>query len=778
MTSLGRRVRRLEDPPLLRGQGAFLDDIVPPGALHAAFVRSDVAHGLNRTIDASAATAAGAIVVTATDLGPANGPYPHPKWSPPSRALVEASGMVVREAFLELLAHDRVRFAGEAVAVVLAADPYLARDAMAAVTVDIEPLAPCSSAEAALASDAPRLYPDWPSNEAARFRLVAGSWSQASSAADLVVAAEYRIARAAASPIEPRGIVVIPGGSDAPLVVHSGNQVPPVFRDALAMATGLATESVIVRTLETGGGFGLKGMIFPEELAIAVIAARLGRPVKWIATRYEDMLAGAHARDQVHVLELAVMRDGRILGVRDRFTVDVGAANPLGITVPYNTASHLRGPYRIPVADIEGVAVVTTKSPVAAYRGAGRPEAVFAIERALDEAARAIGMDPVDLRRVNLLRKDELPHDAGIPYRDGTPLMLDIGAPGPCLEEALALIDHPGFRRDQAAARAAGRHLGLGVAAYVEGTGIGPAETATVAIDRAGRVSVVIAPSAQGQGHRTTMAQIAADELGMAPDQVTVRQGDTSLMAQGNGAVASRTLVVAGNAVSDAARQLRDMLAAAAGDLLEASPADITLADGLVGVAGSAGHVPVADVVDHLLVGTPVAADVRATGRFAPPTVTFANGVHAATVELDPVTGAVTILRYVVVHACGVAVNPLIVDGQVAGGVAQGVGAAFSEAILYADDGQLLTATLADYRLPRATDLPDIEMVHRETPSTRNPLGAKGVGEAGIIAAPAALVNAVADALGEAGTALRACPVGAEQVRRLIAGDIAAGSPG
>jgi carbon-monoxide dehydrogenase large subunit len=401
---------------------------------------------------------------------------------------------------------------------------------------------------------------------------------------------------------------------------------------------------------------------------------------------------------------------------------------------------------------------------------------VFALERALDRAAAAIGMDPVELRRRNLLREDELPLQAGIPYRDGTPLVMDIGAPGPCLEEALQAVDFEGIRRSQASGRASGRRLGLGVAAYVEGTGIGPAETAVVSADAEGAVTVMVATSAQGQGHRTTLAQVAADTLGVPLDTVTVRQGDTSLPAQGNGAVASRTMVVAGNAVAEAAIALRERLLAGAADLLEARPDDIVVVDGRLGVVGSEPAIRVGEAVAHLLAAEPGETEIRASGRFAPATVTFAHGVHAAVVELDALTGAVRILRYVVVHDAGRVANPLVVDGQVAGGVVQGIGAALFEGIQYGEDGQLLTATLADYRLPRSTDVPEIEMVHRETPSERNPLGFKGVGEAGVIAAPAAVVNAVADAIGPRGTNLTWCPVASEDVLRLLAGDESRGA--
>jgi aerobic carbon-monoxide dehydrogenase large subunit len=393
------------------------------------------------------------------------------------------------------------------------------------------------------------------------------------------------------------------------------------------------------------------------------------------------------------------------------------------------------------------------------------------LERALDRAAAAIGMDPVELRRRNLLRDDELPHQAGIPYRDGMPLVMDIGAPGPCLEEALDALSFDEFRAQQAAARAGGRLLGLGVAAYVEGTGIGPPETAVVTADREGHITVMVATSGQGQGHRTTLAQVAADALDITLDDVTVRQGDTSLPARGNGAVASRTMVVAGNAVAEAARALREELVAGAADLLEASPGDVTIEAGRMGVVGSEPGLRLGAVVAHLLAGEPGRTELQASGQFAPPTVTFANGVHAAVVEVDTITGAVTILRFIVVHDAGRVANPLIVDGQVAGGVVQGIGAALSEGILYGEDGQLLTATLADYRLPRSTDVPDIEMVHRETPSVRNPLGFKGVGEAGVIAAPVAVVNAIADAIGSRGTELVFCPVASEDVLRLLSGD-------
>jgi carbon-monoxide dehydrogenase large subunit len=486
--------------------------------------------------------------------------------------------------------------------------------------------------------------------------------------------------------------------------------------------------------------------------------------MKWIEDRLEHMQSAIHAREQEHEIEVAFDERGEILALRDRVRVDCGAYNPLGLVIPYNTVAHLMGPYRVPSFEATAEAIITTKVPTAPYRGAGRPEAVFAVERSLDRAAAALGLDPVELRLRNLVRPEDMPFDAGIRYRDGEPLVLDGGDYPAILRRAAELLDWDGVERGERD----GRLIGRGVGFYVEGTGMGPYEGALVRVMPDGRVSVRTGACSQGQGHETVFAQVCADHLGVHPDDVDVVVGDTLGLEKGWGTVASRSAVVAGSAIAGATDTVREQALRLAGELLEIDPADLRIAAGRIEVAGApARSLALREVVE--------AAEGRgeplvATTYFEPPTVTWAAGAHAAVVAVDPETGVVEVLRYVVVHDCGREINPMIVEGQVRGGVAQGIGSALYEEVHYDEDGQLLNGTLADYLVPTFAEIPTIELASMETPSPRNPLGVRGVGEGGAIGPPAVIANAVEDALAGRGAAVvRRTPLSPSYVRSLLA---------
>jgi carbon-monoxide dehydrogenase large subunit len=768
---IGAGVRRVEDPRFLRGAGQYVEDLPFEGAEHVVFVRSSYARarivGVRPT---GAMPAEGATVITAADLGPANGPLAHPTWFLPPESVLRAASVRARPEQLQALAIDHARYVGEPIAAVLAADRYAGEDAAALVEVDAEPLDPVVDPAGALLPGSPLVNPAWPDNEAAWFRVTKGEVEVAFGRANHVVEGTFTSGRATGAPIECRGILAAPDPSTGGLRIWSATQCPHWLRDCVARFLGLAPELVHVRAPDVGGGFGVKSMVYPEELLVSVLAHRMQRPIRWIDTRREHLLTTIQARDQRHEIAVALDAEGRILGLRDRILIDGGASNVEALVTPYNTVAHLAGPYRIEALDIECRVALTNKAPLSAYRGAGRPEAVFALERLLDVAARRTGIDPLELRRRNILSASDMPYDVGILYRDGHPMVLDSGDPALCLERGRSLSE-PDPPTDTAAPPAS-RRRGRGVAAYVEGTGIGPREQATVSIDHRGEVTVGVGPPSQGQGHETTFAQICADVLGVALEQVRVVQGDTSVIARASGTLASRTLVVVGNAVAAATERVRDEVLRLAENRLEIAAADLEIVAGRVQARGvSRVGIPLADLVAPLAArdgnGSPRLP--HATESFDPGTVTFAHGVHLAQVEVDIETGAVRILRYVVVHDCGRVVNPVIVDAQIAGGVAQGIGTALFEEIRYDDAGQLVTGTLADYLLPRATDLLDLVIEHVETPSPRNPLGLKGVGEGGAIAVGPAIVNAVEDALGVTGV-LRELPLTPERVRMAAGG--------
>jgi carbon-monoxide dehydrogenase large subunit len=741
---VGRSLRRREDERLVRGRGEFVADIDLPEQVHAVFVRCPFAHAVIRAVDAARALELPGVVAVWTAADVPAGPLPPFLWDTPPEKLVAALRPHLRPCHPPLLA-DRPLYAGQAVAVVVATSRYVAEDAAELVEVDYEPLDPVATLEAALAADALVVHDGWDDNVAVRFTVGKGDAETALAGAALVVRERFSVQRQAGIPLETRGALATWDPGEGGLTLWSATQNSHPLRRALGRVAKLDQERIRVIAPDVGGGFGIKGVLYPEDLLVGLLAIGLGRPVKWVEDRLEHMVSAVHAREQVHEIELGLDADGQIVALRDHVLVDTGAYNPLGLVIPYNTIAHLMGPYRVPSFEATAEGVITTKTPTAPYRGAGRPEAVFAVERSLDLAAHRLGLDPVELRLRNLIRPDEMAFDTGILYRDGEPLVLDGGDYPGVLRRAAELVGWD----DADPAASDGRLVGRGVGVYVEGTGIGPFEGARVEVTDAGRVSVRTGACSQGQGHATVFAQVCADHLGVDPDAVDVVTGDTEGLEKGWGTVASRSAVVAGNAVAEAAVLVREQALRAASDLLEIAPDDLTLEGGRIVPRGAPGR--------ELDLGA-VARAARADGEpllaqhyFEPSTVTWSNGAHAAVVAVDPETGFVELLRYVVVHDCGREINPMVVDGQIRGGVAQGIGSALLEEVVYDEEGQLLNGTLADYLVPTAEEVPPVKLERRETLSPLNPLGVRGVGEGGAIAPPAAIANAVEDALARRG---------------------------
>jgi carbon-monoxide dehydrogenase large subunit len=759
-------VCRVEDDRLLRGSGRFVADLRLPGALQVAFVRSPHARARILGVDPAAARAAPGVVrvVSGADLGAANRPLPMMVPSPAAHPVTQRP-----------IATDRVSYQGEIVAAVVAEDRYAAEDACDLVRVAYEPLPAVIDASAALAAEAPVLHPGCASNLIGSWRTTVGDPARAFADAEVIVSLSLDIGRSSAQPLETRGVLASYDDDQDLLTVYSSTQVPHRIRSGLAEMLGRGAERIRVIAPDVGGAFGCKLCLYAEEVIVAFLALVLRRPVRWIEDRHEHFLATGHARAQVHHVELAVRRDGTVLGLCDRFVHDGGAYAPYGIRVPLVTLVSLTGPYRIPALDASFDAVFTNTTPVIPYRGAGQPEAVFVIERALDRAAIMLGLEPLEIRRRNLLPRDAFPYDTGIAYPGAGAVRYDSGDPGAVLEDVAARLDLAAFRAEQARARAAGRWLGLGVACCMEGTGAGTFEGATVRVEESGTVTVASGLCSQGQGHETIIARRCAEELAVPLDRVRVRLGDTLAIAYGGGTWGSRAAVFAGAAVTEAARRVRDRATRAAAQALEADPADIRWRDGEACVAG-APHRRIALAALARAAASargprlsPDGPGLEATYYFSPEDVTYGQGAHAVVVEVDAETLHVRLIRYIVAHDCGRVLSPAIVEGQIIGGVAQGVGGALYERVRCDAGGQILNATLADYLLPTAGDLVPVEITHRETPSPLNPLGVKGVGEAGIIPVAAAVAAAVEDALSPLGLTLGTVPVTPSALHDLMA---------
>ncbi len=771
---IGRSLKRREDRRLLTGKGQFVADLILPRMLHAVFVRSPLAHARIRSVDLTRAAAAPgvAIAINGADLLQLLPPGPEGQIAMPSKwtTTIEHKFLSPRQP---LLAHDKVRHVGEAIAVIVAETRYQAEDAAELVQADLDPLPAVVDPEAALLPGAPLVHERYETNLIGAFSVGKGSVDQAMAGAPRRIKRRFYHHRYAAVPMECRGVVSDYDRRTDSVTSWSSTQVVHRVRHDIATTLGMPEARVRVIAPDVGGGFGGKGHAYPEDLLMPFLARRLGRAVRWIEDRREHLTCATHSRDQSHGVEIGFDDEGRILAIRDDYIVDCGAWNPIGSGVAYNTAVHLTGPYKIDHLAASGRIVATNKVPNAPYRGAGRPEACFVMERSIDLVARELGLEPAEVRRRNMIRADEMPYSAGLPYRDGEPIVYDSGDYPGALDKVLEAIGGVAvFRRRQEEARREGRYLGLGIGCYIEGTGVGPFEGAVIRVDPSGKLYVSSGACSQGQGMETIFAQIVADAWQVAPEDVVVSLADTAAIPIGFGTMASRSTVTVSAAIHHASERLRGRAFAIAANLLECAPADLELREGggvgVVGVPGAA--VSLARLAqaarpgwDH---GRPpgVEPGLEETYYWEPPTVTWSYAVHAAIVAVDPETGRVAVEKYAVAHDCGVVVNPMLVEGQVMGGTAQGLGGILCEAMTYDANGQLLSGSLMDYALPTAADIPAVQVVHQHSPSPLNPFGVKGVGEGGAVAPPATIANAVCDALAPLRVELNTTPIRPEQL--------------
>ncbi|HEX6509491.1 MAG TPA: xanthine dehydrogenase family protein molybdopterin-binding subunit, partial [Chloroflexota bacterium] len=760
------------------GRAEYVADIALPGMAHVAFVRSSVAHGDIRSVDVSAAKAAAGVqaVLTGADIARHARPFVcdslHPSW---------------QSSAYHQLALDRVRFVGEPVVAVLADDRYLAEDACELVRVDYASRPAITSIAIATAPGAPLIHDSWKDNFYVRREFKKGDVDTAFASAHGVVALDLKTERQAAMPLEGRGCVASYDSRDGVLTAWMSTQTPHLMRTGLADMLGISENRVRVIAPDVGGGFGTKCHLFPEDVVAAVFAIVTGRPVKWIEDRQEHFLGSIHARQHEHHVELAYAEDGTVLALRGSIYVDCGAYSMWPWTSTMDTGMALGilpGPYRIQNYECEAYSVATNKCPHGAYRGVSRPAACFSIERAIDEVGRRLGLGQVEIRRRNLVRPDEFP------YISATELTYDSGSFIESLEKVCEIGDYEGMRSTQRQARSEGRLLGIGLACYTEQTAhatqefrkryvpvVPGFEAALVRMDPSGTVSVHLSTHSHGQGHETSMAQLVADQLTLPLERVQVHLGQTEATPYGHGTFASRSAVLGGGACVKAAGKVREKLRDFAAHTLEVSGEDLELRDGAFNVRGSAQHrVSITDLARwayHRPEKLPpdMEPSIEAVAAYdAPPGLgTFANAVQLALIEVDPELGKIDVLRYTVVEDCGRMINPLIVKGQVHGGVAQGIGGALLEELDYDDDGQLRTTTFMDYALPGSTDIPRIDVGHIETPSPFTVEGIKGMGEGGAIAPGPAIAAALEDALAPlAHVPVTSLPLTWDRVRQLV----------
>lgn len=763
----GEPIARREDPRLLTGQGRYLDDLGSE-ALAAAFVRSPHAHARIVDIDvADALDVDGLVAIYAYDdlAGSVAEPLP----------LLIPHPALTHGRTPYALARDEVNHVGEPIVMVVATDRYVAEDVCDRIRVEYDFLPPVVGLDAARNAEN-LVHDDVPDNVSAHMMQEVGDARAAIAAAPNVLELDLEIERSASTPMEGKGVYARWDADDRSLRVYTSTQASTSVRAAIAAKLGLPLDRVEVIAPDVGGGFGVKIMHpWPEEILVPWAAVRLGREVKWTEDRREHFVSSAHERGQLQRVRVGFDDDGRLLGLDVVFWHDNGAYTPYGIIVPIITSTQLLGPYKPGAYRVEFFSLYTNTVIVTPYRGAGRPQGCFAMERTMDAIAAHLGLDRTEVRRRNFIQPDEMPYDHGLTFQDGRPLIYDSGDYPAALDKLKQLIDWDGFEAYRDTARAAGRRVGIGMACYVEGTGVGPYEGGFVRVETDGTVVVATGLTTQGQGHQTVFAQIVADELGVPVNKVVVTTGDTRRFAYAVGTFASRAAVMSGNAVALAARAVRKKALRIAGDALEADPGDLEIVDGVVRVKGSPGvTIPLSTVAvlsnplryafdeeakratQFATPADPDAPPVReddepglqASDYYSPPRSTFANGMHAAIVEIDPDTSEISIVKYCVVHDCGTLINPRIVEGQIHGGVAQGVGGALYERMVYDEAGQLLNASFMDFLMPYATEVPVITTDHLETPSPLNPLGIKGAGEAGVIPVSAVLASAIEDAEG------------------------------
>jgi carbon-monoxide dehydrogenase large subunit len=772
---IGAAVPRVEDARLLSGQGRYVADLALPGMLHAAFVRSPHAHARIAAIDVSAARRAPGVIACLTGEELAG----H------ARTMRAPSRMRnYRVTDFPALALGKVRHVGEAVAVVVATDRYLAEDAAELVAVKYEPLPTVADVDGALAEGAALLHDEAETNVILSRTFAQGDVNAALGGAAVVVSDRFRFHRHAGVAIENRACAARWETGDGSLTVWSSTQIPGIARDVLADLLGLPVHRVRVIAADVGGGFGIKTVLYPEEIVVAALARMLGAPVRWIGDRREDLLTSTQAWDETIDADLGVDAEGLIVGLRARVAADLGAYSIYPWTASIEViqvVSFLPGPYRVTNYRAEALGVATNKAPMGPYRGVGRPVAVFVTEALLDRAARRLGLDPAEIRRRNLLTPEDLP------YRSASGIVWDSGGFQESLARVCEAAGYVELRGEQRRARESGKYLGIGLASYVELTGVGSAipvspgaeiatgtEGATVRVEPGGGVVAIFGLGCQGQGHETTLAQVVAGELGVSVGDVRVLYGDTAIGPHSTGTYASRSAVLGGGAAIVAARAVRDKALAIAAHQLEASAADLTIEGGVVRVRGVPGReVTLGTIATIAYAGAKrlppgIAPGLEATKFYDPYFGTASNATHLAVVEIDPATWVVRALRHVVAEDCGRVINPLIASGQTIGGVAQGIGAALLEEVVYDADGQLLTGSLMDYLVPTAGEVPSIDVIHLDRPSPTTLGGFKGVGEGGTIGAPAAIANAVADALASLGIEISELPVTGERLFRLV----------
>jgi len=731
---IGKSIPRLEDERLLRGHGQFVDDISLPGAAEAAILRSSYAHARILSIRTEAARALPGVieVITADEMGQVNGPLP----------VLNPSADLIHGFNQSPLAADKVRYVGEAVVLVIAENRYIAEDALDLIEVEYEPLPVVASLEAASAPDAPLVHEHALGNLCGGLTQGTGDVQAALSGAPYLFRQQIRIDRGSAQPMETRAVSA--RYEDGQLTVWTNTQRPHRNRDMIADLLGLKPELVRVIAPDVGGAFGAKGNFYPEEFLIPYAAMRLGRPIRWCEDRRENFVATTHERVQIFDVTVGVESDGRVLGLHVDFLHDLGAYSPYGFLLPQQAANHLVGPYKIPALSVTFKAIYTHCTPTAAYRGAGRPQGVYVSERTMDLIARGLGLDPAEVRRRNLVQPTEMPYDTGIASARGR-IIFDTGNYPACLAGALKYLDYEGWRTEQARLRQEGRLIGIGIGNYIEISSSQPFEGARLLITETGGVIVRTGAGSQGQGHRTSLAQIAADALSVNLEQVRVEAGDTDQIEKGIGTFGSRTMIMAGGAITVAAEGLKEQALELAATMLEAAGADLEWDAGAVCVKGApARRVTLAEL------GRTAAAQglsLSATHYFTTPGMHVANGTHAAVVEVHPDTGVVTFHKYVVMHDCGVVINPLLADGQTLGALAQAIGGSLYERLVYDESGQLLTGSYMDYLLPTATEMPMIELHHIQSPTPNNPLGVKGAGEGGSLPPYAVIAGAVEDAI-------------------------------
>lgn len=766
--NFGARIERNVDPKLLRGEGAYVDDIPLADALHVAFLRSPHARARITSIDVSAAKRHPGVVevYTCDNVGSLDTEMPllipHPSMRNPQTQ--------------RPLARDDVHYVGQTIAMVVAVDRYTAEDSAGLIDVAYEPLPIEMDLEKALQDGAPLVHPKVPNNLAAHFIQASGDPDAAFARAEHVTKIKVQVDRSTAAPMECRAVAARWDAISGELTVWDGTQAPISVRGGLASVFALDEDKVRVIAPDVGGGFGQKVLFFyPDELLVPMAAMQLGRPVKYIEDRRENFIGSSQERTQIHTIELAALKTGEVIGLRDSFLHDTGAFIPYGIAVAQVASTSIAGPYRIPNIWVEFNAVYTPTVQVTPYRGCGRPQACFAIERAMDQLAEELGLDRFEIRRRNLIADNEFPYTRdGLLFADGLRVTLDSGQYAKALGMAAAELGAADFASEQERARTEGKYLGLGLACYVEGTGLGPYEGGHVRIHPiTGKVYVNTGLTSQGQGHDTVFAQIVADQLGVRPEDVIVVEGDTKVFDWGVATFASRAAVVSGNAIHKTALTVRRKTLKAAANMLEVDVDDVELRDSAAWVKGSNRFVPLAAIAtasnplryafneaaqaatqfapaskhDGPPLAEGEAPGLEATDFYSPAASTWAYGVHAAIVEVDPGVCSVKIKKYVCIHDCGNMINPTIVEGQVLGGIAQGIGGALYERLEYQPDGNLANASLMDFLVPYATEIPNISILHLETPSPLNPLGVKGVGEAGCIAVGAVIASAVEDAL-------------------------------